>query len=95
MLLILQDTVENNTCHFISFFIHVIFVIPARDCGVLEINNAIINTTETIYGTVVGVICNPGYLLGSSRDNIVQCGIEGSWLINGTAMDFHECQRKN
>lgn len=51
--------------------------------------NSDVNTTDTEYGTVVEITCDPGYTIdGGGRRKVVQCGAGGAWAPGTTT-----CQR--
>lgn len=47
------------------------------DCGNLAVKNAVLNTSDTTYGTVVQATCVTGYV--SNESDVVTCTESGVW----------------
>lgn len=52
------------------------------DCGSLKPTYGVLNNTNTTYGTIVSVICNPGYEIEGAQ--VLTCTNDGTWSENTT-----------
>ena len=65
------------------------FVYIGLRCPEIAPENAMVNTTDTAYGSVVKVYCGAGHLYGGRREVDVVCQANGKWSL----WPIH-CQRK-
>lgn len=62
------------------------FHIFSEDCGKLTILNGQVNSSTSLIGSVVKVLCSRGYRITGSDD--VVCQVDGTWS------ETPKCQRK-
>ena len=74
----------------LAFSITQLIVESVVQCPMLNVCNAIVNTSQTSYDTVVSVACNPGYFVNDNNSSVItKCLANASW-----SRDNIVCSRK-